>query len=41
MKCIYDKNEWDISVTLAEVYSGTWNGNLGKERRILLKLSSW
>jgi hypothetical protein len=41
MKSIYDKNEWDIRVTLAEVHSGTWNGNLGRDRRIVLKLISW
>jgi hypothetical protein len=41
MKGIYDKNEWDISVRLAEVHSGTWNCNLGRGRRIVLKLISW
>jgi len=41
MKSIYDKNECDIRVTLADVHSGTWNGNLGRDRRIVLKLISW
>jgi hypothetical protein len=41
MTGIYVKNEWGISVTLAEVYSGTWNGNLGRDTRIVLKIISW
>ena len=41
MKGIYDKDEWDIRVTLAEVYSRRWNGNLGRYRKIVLKLISW
>jgi hypothetical protein len=39
MKSIYDKNEWDIRVTLADVRSGTWNGYLGRDRRIVLKIN--
>lgn len=40
MKGIYDKIELDKRITLAEVYSGTWNGNLDKDRRIVLKVMS-
>jgi len=36
MKGICDKNEWDIRITLAELYAGTWNGNLGRDRRIVI-----